>query len=499
MGPNIILLIISTFLFGFSLTQCGNTDTHILPKRDTRLLPKILSSKNSAKPILGLVSCLRSDSHLGLVECNMPNQHVVPETRKVGLIFYASKPLVDCAAIDFSSQGVKLTYCDGSIAVLSSFIELDGKLFDAFLKEVAPLSKKNNRLAATYDSDFTIFTAQDYGIKELNSLGNSIVLLENNLDKTKLQDIEHAGFMFTESTRLCTSKLAELIKNLSSHTTQYTSAICAASVAGNSLQPSANPLGHAAYGYIKKGNRYRLMLLNNNTSSTGSQYKRSDVNNNIYSTDSLYKRSDVNRNIILQVDQLKPIKPTEAEIATPDDSKESNETADTRLQTESSLAVEDKNDHHSIPNQTDDIRAPLESIPTVKDDNDANLQSNLTDSGSKYSAYFSDNENLDMLDRPSQKTNITDYHHYICQSFDSDTDEDSYIDDECFTRHDKQYKFDNLYKKCIHSENNVSDEEPWTDEDNDGNTDQDNDNFIYDNYEDQDYFNLDYQDTLYVI
>ncbi|WP_243575228.1 hypothetical protein, partial [Candidatus Cardinium sp. cByotN1] len=328
----------STFLFGFIFGQCGNMDPHISPEKDT----KIIASKNSAKPILGLVSCLHSDSHLGLVECNMPSQHIVPETEKIGLIFYAPKPLVDCSAIDFSSQEVKLTYCDGSIAVLSSFIEIDGKLFDAFLKEVAPLNKKNNRLAATYDGDFTILTAQDYGIKGLNSLGNSIVLLDNKLDKTKLQDMEHAGFMFTESTSLCTSKLAELIKNLSSHTTQWTSTICAASVAGNSLQPAANPLGHAAYGYIKKGNRYRLMLLNNSRSSIKSSW---------------YSNSYVHRSAVPQVTNLKPIQPTEAKIATPDKSKETNQTADMMLQTESRLALEGKNakaNSHDLKIDTED-------------------------------------------------------------------------------------------------------------------------------------------------
>lgn len=285
-GPKVILANMSTLLLGFQ--GCSESFCN-LPSKDSKTLSSIASKspnhqtvsddvissrKDGCSHFLGAVSYLKRDHNLGLIRLDAPSQAGVTGSKKIGLLFYAPSGLMDCSTMHLSNQGVTLSYLDSGIKELSAFIEVDGALFDKLSKKAEPLFHKDDhsRLKVTCTTDFTTLNALDYGIQSLNdaeniSSENGIVLLQDSVDKERLENINYAGFMPTTCISACMSNLVKLVRHLSTNTVQSTNAICPASVCGNRLQPAASRSGDAAYGYIKHGNRYRLIPLSNSASS----------------------------------------------------------------------------------------------------------------------------------------------------------------------------------------------------------------------------------------
>lgn len=336
MRQNIIVSTMGMLLLGFDM--CHKGLDHLHPKNskyhlstDNQLLnnqlvscPSLFSVQEKSTHLLGVVSYVRKDRQLGYIQMDLPKQCGAVGSKTMGVLFYASKDLVDCSAVHLSQQGVTLSYLDGSIEPLHNFMEIDGVLLDALAKEAEPLLDRSdhNRLRATCATDFTILTASEYGIQSFNDIGGlssekGIVLLEEHLDKTKLENMHHAGFMLTAS--MC--HLIECIRHLLTNSVQSTSMMGAALVCGNRLQPAASISGDAAYGYIRNGNRYRLIPLRTCTSP---------VQECPYG------------GAIRQVVESSPSKMPQAVVSVPDGSKDHPKTANIAVQTDGLHGGEDK-------------------------------------------------------------------------------------------------------------------------------------------------------------
>lgn len=331
MRQNIIVSTMGMLLLGFDM--CHKGLDHLHPKDSKYHLssdiqsvscPSLFSFQEKSTHFLGTVSYVKKDRQLGCIQMDLPKQCGAVGSKKMGLLFYTSKDLVDCSAVHLSQQGVRLSYLDGSIESLYNFMEIDGTLLDALAKEAEPLLDRNdhNRLHATCATDFTILTALEYGIQSFNDIDcisseNGIILLEEHLDKTKLENMHHAGFILTASTR----NLIECISHLLTNSVQSTSMMGAALVCGNRLQPAASTSGDAAYGYIRNGNRYRLIPLRTCTSPVqGCQYSGT----------------------IRQVIESSPSKMPQAVVSVPDDLKNHPKTSNIAVQTDGPHGGEDK-------------------------------------------------------------------------------------------------------------------------------------------------------------
>ncbi|WP_250238714.1 hypothetical protein [Cardinium endosymbiont of Oedothorax gibbosus] len=299
------------------------------PKHQT-VSNNVISSKSNSSHFLGVVSYFKMDHNLGLIQIDPANQSGKTESQKMGLLFYAPKSLKHCANMHLSNQEVTLSYLDGSSEVLSILIEVPNEWIDGLSKEkeVESLFHKDacSKLEATCTNDFTIFSVLDYGIKAFNGM-SSIVLLESRQDKTRFEDVNHAGFMVTKRTPASTSELVQLVRYLSTNTVHSTNEICSASVCGNRLQPAASPSDDAAYLYIKHGNRYRLISLNNSASS-------------VKEGKAIYKR------VIEQVD-ASSLKQMSQEGVVADGLKKPKQTRDIQVQTEDMPGEDYHSDHEN--------------------------------------------------------------------------------------------------------------------------------------------------------
>ncbi|WP_419241528.1 hypothetical protein [Cardinium endosymbiont of Nabis limbatus] len=243
----------------------------------------------SASIKLESVSYLKRDHQLGLIQIDPNHQCGEAESKKMAVIFYASRNLKDCSRVHLSNQGVTVTYWDGSTEQLDRFIEVDEAWCDRLAKDntVERLFGKDGcskLAAATCAEDFSIFNASNYGIasvydaEHLSSEGG-IKLVQDKFNKAKFENIDHVGFMGTTSTPVFTSELVQLVRHLSTNMVQATDIITSALVCGNRLQPAASLSGDVAYCYIRYRNRYRLIPFNNSASSV----KGDEGNGPIYS------------------------------------------------------------------------------------------------------------------------------------------------------------------------------------------------------------------------
>lgn len=393
MRQNIIVSTMGMLLLGFDM--CHKGFDHLHPKdnkyhlsSDIQLLNNqsvsclsLFSLQEKSTHFLGAVSYVKKDRQLGCIQMDLPKQCGAVGSKKMGLLFYASKDLVDCSAVHLSQQGVRLSYLDGSIEPLHNFMEIDGALLDALTKEAEPLLDRNdhNRLHATCATDFTILTALEYGIQSFNdidciSIENGIILLEEHLDKTKLENMHHAGFILTASTR----NLIECISHLLTNSVQSTSMMGAALVCGNRLQPAASTSGDAAYGYIRNGNRYRLIPLRTCTSPVqGGQYGGA----------------------IRQVVESSPSKMPQAVVSVPDGLKNHPKTSSIAVQTDGLHGLKNHLKTSNIAVQTDGLHGGEDKLPDAEWDNSVDLYSSLS-----YSAY--DCGDSDILSGQSDTSSI---------------------------------------------------------------------------------------------